>query len=261
MYCTFFSSIIRYSATVVSTIVVYCLLWYFLGADQTDITVTEAPIFRDMALISLGMGGFCSLIFHIIVKNNEQHQTLENIGQSMYIPNNEGETASDGRSSNNILNEQTEHDNLLAPLASSGAANEAQMQTCHQVMGIKDWLLEPQLYQVACVYMSARLFVNTTQSYIPLYLQDCLKLKADYVAVIPVIMYATGFCVSIAMKPITRYIGLKYAFAIACAIGISSCLLMNPGNNRINNCAIKLYVVEYVFIISCFLFVTLLSLE
>ena len=42
----------------------------------------------------------------------------------------------------------------------------------------------------------------------------------------------TTNCVSIAMKPITRYIGLKYAFVMACAIGIASCLLMNPGSNR-----------------------------
>ena len=223
----------------VSTILVYCLLWYFLGDDQTSLTVGQAPIFRDMALISLGIGGFCSFIFHIIVKNNEQPAKLENINQSINMPNHEGGVAADEMESNNTLNEQMEHDNLLDRRTSSGSANEMLTQTCHQVMGIKDWLLEPQLYQVACVYMSARLFVNCTQSYIPLYLQDCLKLKAFYVALIPVIMYATGFCVSIAMKPITRYIGLKYAFGFACAIGMASCLLMNPGSNRINNYDIK----------------------
>ena len=142
--------------------------------------------------------------------------------------------------SNNTLNEQMDDDSLLSRRTSSGSANEIQTPTCHQVMGIKDWLLEPQLYQVACVYMSARLFVNCTQSYIPLYLQDCLKLRAYYVALIPVIMYATGFCVSVAMKPITRYIGLKYAFVMACAIGMASCLLMNPGSNRIHKYAINL---------------------
>ena len=35
----------------------------------------------------------------------------------------------------------------------------------------KDWLLEPQFYQVAGAYMTTRLFVNLTQAYIPLYLQ------------------------------------------------------------------------------------------
>ena len=38
-------------------------------------------------------------------------------------------------------------------------------------MNVKDWLKEPQFYQVAGVYMSTRLFVNLTQAYIPLYLQ------------------------------------------------------------------------------------------
>lgn len=34
-----------------------------------------------------------------------------------------------------------------------------------------DWFREPQLYQVAGVYMATRLFVNLSQAYIPLYLQ------------------------------------------------------------------------------------------
>ena len=38
-------------------------------------------------------------------------------------------------------------------------------------MAMADWFREPQLYQVAGVYMATRLFVNLSQAYIPLYLQ------------------------------------------------------------------------------------------
>ena len=37
--------------------------------------------------------------------------------------------------------------------------------------GVVSWLLNPNLYFVACVYMATRLYVNLTQAYIPFYLQ------------------------------------------------------------------------------------------
>ena len=42
--------------------------------------------------------------------------------------------------------------------------------------GVVSWLLNPNLYFVACVYMATRLYVNLTQAYIPFYLQvmNCL---------------------------------------------------------------------------------------
>lgn len=101
----------------------------------------------------------------------------------------------------------------------------------HPKMSLKDWLCEPTTYQVACVYMSARLFVNSTQTYIPLYIQETLGLRALNIALIPIIMYISGFVVSLLVKPITMRIGNKFMFVISCVIGLCSCLLMNPGKN------------------------------
>ena len=54
-----------------------------------------------------------------------------------------------------------------------------------QPMGVRDWFCEPQFYQVAGFYMSTRLFVHLSQSYLPLYLQKTLKMKSTYGAIIP----------------------------------------------------------------------------
>ena len=66
----------------------------------------------------------------------------------------------------------------------------------------KDWFREPQFYQVAAVYMATRLFVNLSQAYIPLYLQESLELESKFVAIIPLVMYCSGFVTSFGMKVI-----------------------------------------------------------
>ena len=223
----------------ISTILVYGLLWGFVGPDQQKITHADALVFSKMGFISLGVGGLCSLIFHILVRNNTQNQRQEVVGEADPLVHNDGEDPSLHRSLNDSNNdEEIQSDNTviqenITQKNSRSVESRQQVQrtsSIHEIMNIKDWLLEPQTYQVACVYMSARLFVNITQTYIPLYIQETLELKALNVALIPIIMYVSGFVVSLIIKPITMRIGRKFMFVIACLIGLVGCLLMNPGN-------------------------------
>jgi hypothetical protein len=48
---------------------------------------------------------------------------------------------------------------------------DLQLRQIRVKMSIGQWMKQPQLYQVAIVYLSTRLFVNLSQAYIPLYLQ------------------------------------------------------------------------------------------
>ena len=88
-------------------------------------------------------------------------------------------------------------------------------------MTIFKWFLEPQFYLVACVYVTSKFFVSMSVSYIPLYMQHSLKMESVYVASVPLVMYVTGFIVSIVLKYLTDRYGFKLAFAISCLIGIS----------------------------------------
>ena len=76
-------------------------------------------------------------------------------------------------------------------------------------MRAMDWFRLPPLYQVAALYMLARLFANVTQVYIPLYLQDSLELKEESIAVIPLVMFITGFLSSFGMKKLNQLAGRK----------------------------------------------------
>ena len=87
-------------------------------------------------------------------------------------------------------------------------------------MPILHWFREPQLYLVALIYTTTRLFVNVSNSYITLYLQHSLTLDNIYVAVIPLVMYVTGFLTSIILKFLTKRFGFKMSFALSCVIGM-----------------------------------------
>ena len=89
-----------------------------------------------------------------------------------------------------------------------------------QRMRILHWFKEPQLYLVALIYTTTRLFVNVSNSYMTLYLQHSLKLENIYVAVIPLVMYVTGFLTSIILKFLTKRFGFKVSFALSCVIGL-----------------------------------------
>ncbi len=77
--------------------------------------------------------------------------------------------------------------------------------------------------------MTTRLFVNLTQAYIPLYLQITLRLHAQYVAIIPLVMFIFGFLTSIVMKSVNNKIGRKTTFIIGCAVGLAGCIWINFG--------------------------------
>ena len=72
--------------------------------------------------------------------------------------------------------------------------------------------------------MSARLFVNISQSYITFYVQYTVVLSADMIAIIPLIMYVAGFSISLVLKFVTDKFGYKIAFVLSCIVGIGKIL-------------------------------------
>uniref|UniRef100_A0A3P8X5Z5 Major facilitator superfamily domain containing 12a n=1 Tax=Cynoglossus semilaevis TaxID=244447 RepID=A0A3P8X5Z5_CYNSE len=71
----------------------------------------------------------------------------------------------------------------------------------------KCWLRQPSFYQVALLYMSTRLTVNLSQTYISMYLIYTLELPKNFIATIPLVVYLSGFLSSFIMKPLSKWIG------------------------------------------------------
>ncbi|XP_032779582.2 major facilitator superfamily domain-containing protein 12 [Daphnia magna] len=95
-----------------------------------------------------------------------------------------------------------------------------------------DWLKEKQFYQVAVLYMATRLFVNLSQVYLPLWLQDTLQLGATSVATTPLALFVSGFLTSLAMGPLTQVVGRKVVYLMGALIGMGACVYVWFGNGE-----------------------------
>ncbi|NWZ39773.1 MFS12 protein, partial [Brachypodius atriceps] len=204
----------RYAFTVMANITVYGLTWLLLNfqTDQPDhmehLGPQDIPVFRNLALIVVGLGAVFSLIFHLGTK------------EKPYPPG--------------VLPEP-EESTLLLQKEPPGPPRPLLLW--------KDWLLEPSFYQVAVLYMATRLIVNLSQTYIAMYLTNSLLLSKRYIATIPLVMYVSGFLSSFLMKPVNKWIGrnLTYFVGILVVLAFASWVaLARPIGDEIYGLAVLL---------------------
>uniref|UniRef100_A0A667H1H2 Major facilitator superfamily domain containing 12 n=1 Tax=Lynx canadensis TaxID=61383 RepID=A0A667H1H2_LYNCA len=131
------------------------------------------PGLQNLSLLVVGVGAVFSLLFHVGTREGRRRPRAE---------------------------EPDEHSPLLAP------------PTAQPLLLWKHWLREPAFYQVGLLYMSTRLIVNLSQTYIAMYLTYSLNLPKKFIATIPLVMYVSGFCSSFLMKPVNKCIGRNLTY-------------------------------------------------
>nr|XP_028695060.1 major facilitator superfamily domain-containing protein 12 isoform X3 [Macaca mulatta] len=171
---------LRYAFTVVANITVYGAAWLLLhlqGSSRVEPTQDidigdqlggqDVPMFRNLSLLVVGVGAVFSLLFHLGTRERRRPH----------------------------VEEPGEHTPLLAPTVAQ------------PLLLWKHWLREPAFYQVGVLYMTTRLIVNLSQTYMAMYLTYSLHLPKKFIATIPLVMYLSGFFSSFLMKPINKRIG------------------------------------------------------
>lgn len=175
---------IRFTFTVFSNILVYCIMWGILHitSDQYDAQIGPDDIHKFQKVVLIGMitGLVASIIFHVVVKEG-----------------------SDG----------------------SGNFSERNIRTASVL------LKDAKLYQVACVYMVTRLFINLCQIYMPLYLHESLKMPATSLAYIPLTIYISSFLMSLIIERLNTKWGRKTAYSIGAFFAICACVWIKFGND------------------------------
>ncbi|XP_051557763.1 major facilitator superfamily domain-containing protein 12-like isoform X2 [Myxocyprinus asiaticus] len=193
----------RYAFTVIANITVYAVAWLMFHFQGDDPTITDnlgpadIAVFRNLSLIVVGIGALFSLLFHLGTQEKGACPSQEEDGSSP------GERQP-------LLNSST-----VAP-----PTNLLQWQ---------HWLRQPSFYQVAVLYMSTRLIVNLSQTYISMYLTYTLLLPKKYIATIPLVMYVSGFASSFIMKPLSKLIGkcMTYFLGLLLILAFSYWVLLD----------------------------------
>ncbi|CAG5863765.1 unnamed protein product [Menidia menidia] len=173
----------RYAFSVVANVTVYAVAWLLFhlqsrgGVDPSlsdSLGPADAALFRTLALAVLAVGALFSLIFHVGTKEDP---------------------SASGRGDRPTPSASTPESDAPA------------------VFQWKHWLKEPAFYQMAFLYMCTRLIVNLSQTYISVYLTYSLMLSKNFIAIIPLVTYISGFACSLAMKPVSRLIGISQSGA------------------------------------------------
>lgn len=198
----------RYAFTVVANITVFALAYLLFhvhsGQDMDTLGPADMPVFRDLALIVTGIGLVFSLLFH--VGTRERWSRPGEQGENSPLLNTPGPTLS-------------------------------------TLLQWKCWLRQPSFYQVALLYMSTRLMVNLSQTYISMYLIYTLQLDKKFIATIPLVMYLSGFLSSFIMKPISKRIGksLTYFMGLLMIMAFSFWVLVDASmGERVYGAAVLL---------------------
>ncbi|XP_038139440.1 major facilitator superfamily domain-containing protein 12-like [Cyprinodon tularosa] len=184
----------RYAFTVIANITVFALAYLLFhvqaGKNEDSLGPADINIFRNLSLIVLGIGALFALFFHL--------GTTEGRGSG---------TESGGEEGRKKTEEEEEAEGERRPLLSSSSVSSALLQW-------KCWLRQPSFYQVALLYMSTRLIVNLSQTYISMYLINTLGLPKNFIATIPLVMYVSGFLSSFIMKPVSKRIGKSLTYFV-----------------------------------------------
>ncbi|XP_042353816.1 major facilitator superfamily domain-containing protein 12-like [Plectropomus leopardus] len=207
----------RYAFTVIANITVYAVayLLFHTQAGGGDDPLSDAlgpvdiPVFRNLALIVLGIGALFSILFHLGITERKPGAGGEAGGE-------------EGRGREKVEEEEEEEEGERRPLLPRSKTSLSPLQW-------KCWLQQPSFYQVAALYMSTRLMVNLSQTYISMYLINTLGLPKKFIATIPLVMYLSGFLSSFIMKPLSKLIGkcLTYFVGLLLIMAFSYWVLLD----------------------------------
>lgn len=179
----------RYAATILSSIGVFVLAFGLLQSSSgTTVSPSDSSQFALLAYILTGTGFLFAVYFHMFVKEPSTAFKRECAGKSQDM---------DGK--------------LVGTPVQSVSAG--------------DWFRKPLFYLIGAIYMCARLVVNISQVYLPLFLIDTLRVSKSNVALAPLTVFLAGFVTTWLLKSMNERIGAPVTMAIGIALILAASAL------------------------------------
>ncbi|XP_021948309.1 major facilitator superfamily domain-containing protein 12 isoform X1 [Folsomia candida] len=196
-------TILRYIFDMASDMSVYVVTWAAFSArhspDSVTIDGSDAWRFRNISLILVAIGVVFNGIFHV--------STIEKSAKPIEMP----QTSS-------------------APLRSKVVHEEEGDVACSETVPItivpmrwRDWFREKHYFQVGLLLVLSRLFLNLSQAFIPLFLQEGIRAPQEYLAIIPGVCQLSALLASLLVKIILCYSTKKVAIILGASFVFVGC--------------------------------------
>ena len=86
------------------------------------------------------------------------------------------------------------------------------------------WFMKPGFYTVGYIYTGSRLYINLLLSYITFFVHYTVMLHAQYVAIVPIVLYTSGLVASVVIKSAINHYQLEHLFMISCIVALCRCI-------------------------------------
>lgn len=202
----------RYAFTILSNVLVFCVFLVLLRVVK-PLGVPDAEKFTLLAYTSLIVGGLCTVGFlagtpEKVTSKQQVKEAKETIVQSPLMADvqDRGPTAMpfDG--------------DLDIPAVEV-------VGTSSDHMTWSAWFKVGMFYEVGLVYMCTRLVVNVTQVFISFYLIVTLQMSATSIAIVPLLVYLSGFLATFFLRYLNEALGRTGSFALGAALIVLALVL------------------------------------
>ncbi|KAI9920588.1 hypothetical protein PsorP6_000065 [Peronosclerospora sorghi] len=160
--------------------------------------VPDAEKFTLLAYTSVVVGGICTIFF------------LSGTPEKVTVTKRQQEGSA--LAPNPVMAELKGHGLSLfcEEMPVSDVVSESMTWTC--------WFKLTSFYQVAIVYMCTRLIVNITQAFLSFYLIVTLEMSATSIAIVPLLVYLSGFVATFCLRRLNESIVRAGSFALGAGL-------------------------------------------
>ncbi|GAB9466125.1 Glycoside-pentoside-hexuronide [Globisporangium polare] len=216
----------RYAFTILSNVLVFCVFFFLLRVVK-PYNVPDAEKFTLLAYTSLIVGGIATLVFLAGTHENLSITKSERRKSEIAITQSPSMADTKARGPNTLpFDGDAEVYELAGHMDVSVSPSS---QRSH--MTWKSWFKVGMFYEVGMVYMCTRLVVNVTQVFISFYLIVTLKMSATSIAIVPLLVYVSGFLATFFLRYMNEVLGRTGSFNLGAALvvlSLSLCYLLTP---------------------------------
>lgn len=218
----------RYAFTILSNVLVFCVFFVLLRV-VAPYNVPDAEKFTLLAYTSLLVGGVATLVFlagtheHVEITTSERRASKNAItlSPSMADSSARGPATLPFDGDCEVFDA---HEVTIATTPGAAPASSSRMTW-------KCWFKVGMFYEVGMVYMCTRLVVNVTQVFISFYLIVTLKMSATSIAIVPLLVYVSGFLATFFLRYLNEALGRTGSFSLGSALvvlALALCYVLTP---------------------------------